>query len=71
MTSLVSIPSLMIFSATRRRTGFSCSATQTDAEAAFADLLEQLVMADPLAGFLRLQPRQFRLDLRSRAARLS
>ena len=33
------------------------------AEAALADLLAQLVGADPLARFLRLEPRQFRLDL--------
>ena len=29
MTSRVSMPSLMIFSATRRRTGSTCSAIQT------------------------------------------
>ena len=34
------------------------------AEAALADLLAQLVRPDPLAGFLRLEPRQLALDLR-------
>ena len=42
----VSMPGLMILSATLRRTGCSCSAMQTDAHAPLADLLEQLVGAD-------------------------
>ena len=36
----------MTFSATLRRTGSVCSATKTDAHAALADLLQQLVRAD-------------------------
>ena len=54
----------MIFSATRRRTGSLLLGHPDDAEAAFADLLEQLVMADALAAFLRLQAREFRFDFR-------
>ena len=34
------------------------------AEAAFADLLEELVRADAVAGFLGFEPREFGLDLR-------
>ena len=46
MTCLVSMPSLMTLSATRRRTGSSCSAILHHAAAALADLLQQLVTAD-------------------------
>ena len=49
---MVSMPSLMILRATRRRTGSVCSAMKTTPAAAFADLLEQLVVADAVAGFL-------------------
>ena len=43
----------MIFSATLRWTGAVCSAMKTDAVAAFADLLQQLVAADHRAGPIR------------------
>ena len=44
----VSMPSLMTFSATRRRTGSVLLGHVDDAHAALADLLEQLVGADPI-----------------------
>ncbi len=40
----------MIFTATTRFTGSACWAMKTDAHAAFADLLDELVAADGLAG---------------------
>ena len=52
ITCLVSIPSLMIFSATRRRTGSLLLGHPDHAEAAFADPLEELVRADLVAGLL-------------------
>ena len=44
------MPGLMIFSATLRRTGRGLLGHEDDAHAAFADLLEQLVGADDVAG---------------------
>ena len=53
MTCLVSMPSLMILSATRRRTGSVLLGHVDHAAAAFADLLQQLVAAERLAhGFV-------------------
>ena len=52
MTCLVSIPSLMIFRATLRVTGSLLLGHVDHAEAAFADLLEELVAADDRAGAL-------------------
>jgi hypothetical protein len=46
MTWLESMPGLTTFRATLRRTGSTCSATKTQPEAAFADLLHELVGAD-------------------------
>ena len=50
MTWRVSMPGLMIFRATLRRTGSSLLGHVDDAHAPFADLLEQLVRADDRAG---------------------
>ncbi len=50
ITCRVSMPGLMILSATLRRTGCCCSATIDHAHAPFADLLQQLVRADDRAG---------------------
>ena len=68
MTSFVSMPSLMIFSATRRRTGLLLLGHPDHAETAFADLLEQLVIADGFAGLLRFQAGKARLHLGSSGA---
>ena len=46
MTCLLSMPGLMIFSATRRRTGSLLLGHIDHAHAPFADLLQQLVGAD-------------------------
>ena len=49
-TCLESMPRLMSLRATRRRTGFSCSASLVDlSHAAFAELLEQTVRTDPVS----------------------
>ena len=45
------MPSLMILSATRRRTGSLLLGHIDHAAAAFADLLQQLVAANAIAGF--------------------
>ena len=50
MTWRVSMPGLMIFSATLRRTGLGLLGHEDRAHAAFADLLQQLVGADQRAG---------------------
>ena len=50
MTCSVSMPGLMIFRATRARTGLSCSAMIDRAHAPLADLLEEHVRADAVAG---------------------
>ena len=47
------MPGLMIFRATLRRTGCCLLGHEDDAEAAFADLLQQLVRADDRAGPLQ------------------
>ena len=52
ITCLVSMPGLMIFRATLRRTGCGLLGHEDDAHAAFADLLQQLVGADDRAGAL-------------------
>ena len=52
MTCFVSIPGLMIFSATLRRTGWRLLGHVDDAHAPLADLLQQLVGADDRAGAL-------------------
>ena len=52
ITCRVSMPGLMILSATRRRTGCLLLGHEDDAEAAFADLLQQLVGADDRARLL-------------------
>ena len=49
MTCRVSMPSLMTFRATRRRTGCSCSAIYTTPQPPSPDVLENLVAADPVA----------------------
>ena len=48
--AVVSMPGLMILSATRRRTGSLLVGHVDDAEAPFADLLQQLVGADHAPG---------------------
>ena len=53
MTWWLSMPGLMILSATLRRTGSLLLGHVDDAHAPFADLLEQLVRADHRAGPLR------------------
>jgi len=50
MTCLVSMPGLTIFKATLRRIGSTCLGHEDDAETAFADLFEQLVVANDCAG---------------------
>ena len=52
MTSRVSIPGLMIFSATRRENGLSLLGHEDHSEASFSDDLEKLVAADSVAGLL-------------------
>ncbi len=49
-TSRVSMPSLITFSATCRRTGSLLLGEEDDAEPALADLLEQFVPANPRPG---------------------
>ncbi len=49
-TSRVSIPSLITLSATRRRTGFSCSAMKTTPKPPSPDFFEQLVATNQAAG---------------------
>ena len=53
MTWWLSMPGLMILSATLRRTGSLLLGHVDDAHAPFADLLEQLVRADDRAGLFR------------------
>jgi hypothetical protein len=57
------MPILMIFKRHCAPHGLLLLRHPDHAEAAFADLLAQLVRADPLADLLRLEPRQLRLDL--------
>ena len=66
MTCLVSMPGLMIFRATLRRTGCGLLGHVDDAHAAFADLLQQLVGADDRAGALG-RPARCGVDRRRRA----
>ena len=59
ITCLVSMPSLMTFSATLRRTGSLLLGHVDDAHAALADLLQELVGADRAArSFLRARDRR-------------
>ena len=60
---LVSMPSLMTLSATRRRTGSCLLGHINHAATAFADLLQQFVAANPVAGFFsRRMARQIKPD---------
>jgi hypothetical protein len=58
----VSIPNLMIFNATRRLTGRSCSAIQNRTESTLANHLEEFILSDLVArpapaSFARVPPR--------------
>ena len=57
-TCRVSMPGLMTFSATLRRTGSRLLGHEDDADAAFADLLQQLVAADDRADLLAAADRR-------------
>ena len=65
MTCLVSMPGLMIFRATLRRTGCDLLGDVDDAHAPLADLLHQLVGADDRARALR-EARRFDRERRRR-----
>ena len=60
------MPGLMIFRATLRRTGCGLLGHVDDAEAPFADLLQELVGADDAAG--RLHKRLIRGEIGRRRA---